>query len=419
MAIGDKKPVVMGSDLAAPGGVAALGEDGVLSEGQRPDAEGVGAIPAAEKGRAGGVATLDGEGKLNSAQRPDYGISQVSGLRDALEGKQATLAFDAEPTEGSDNPVKSGGVYDALSKKQGALTGAPGQLIGIGDDGAAAAAVYPSNPNLLDNWYLLDPINQRGKTEYANISGYTIDRWRNAGTTAILTLTDDGLHFVSTAGLVVRQTPDNPSQFAGKVMTISLLSKHISGRSGCRFRVNETRYDSPYVTENGIHLTSTTLKMPDNIDSLFFEFFNMDAGEQYAIAMKVEPGPVQTLAHKEGDEWVLNDPPPNKALELAKCQRYLQRVSGSVPCTTNLNGAFLDAIATYRVSMREKPTFTGSILNPVYLDGVSYPVENFTFSQVNGDTNSQYAFIRFSCADELPAMKVGVISAISGWLNAE
>ena len=39
MAIGDKKPVVMGSDLAVPGGVATLGKDGILSESQRPDAE--------------------------------------------------------------------------------------------------------------------------------------------------------------------------------------------------------------------------------------------------------------------------------------------------------------------------------------------------------------------------------------------
>lgn len=40
------------------------------------------------------------------------------------------------------------------------------------------------------------------------------------------------------------------------------------------------------------------------------------------VAAKLELGPIQTLAHKEGDTWVLNDPPPNYALELAKCQRY-------------------------------------------------------------------------------------------------
>ncbi|MDE7262275.1 MAG: hypothetical protein K2N78_09505 [Oscillospiraceae bacterium] len=39
---------------------------------------------------------------------------------------------------------------------------------------------------------------------------------------------------------------------------------------------------------------------------------------------------MQTLAHQDADgNWVLNDPPPNKALELAKCQRYQQVYSGN------------------------------------------------------------------------------------------
>jgi hypothetical protein len=33
------------------------------------------------------------------------------------------------------------------------------------------------NPNLLDNWYFGNPVNQRGQTEYT-AAGYTIDRWR-------------------------------------------------------------------------------------------------------------------------------------------------------------------------------------------------------------------------------------------------
>ena len=39
-------------------------------------------------------------------------------------------------------------------------------------------------------------------------------------------------------------------------------------------------------------------------------------------AAKLELGSVQTLARKEGDAWVLSDPPPDPALELLKCQRY-------------------------------------------------------------------------------------------------
>ena len=44
------------------------------------------------------------------------------GIANALNGKQDTLTFDAVPTENSTNPVESGGVYDALAGKQDALT---------------------------------------------------------------------------------------------------------------------------------------------------------------------------------------------------------------------------------------------------------------------------------------------------------
>ena len=40
-------------------------------------------------------------------------------------------------------------------------------------------------------------------------------------------------------------------------------------------------------------------------------------------AAKLELGTVQTLAHQDDfGNWVLNDPPPDKTLELLKCQRY-------------------------------------------------------------------------------------------------
>ena len=45
-----------------------------------------------------------------------------SGIYTALNGKQDTLTFDNSPTENSANPVKSGGVYAALGNKQDTLT---------------------------------------------------------------------------------------------------------------------------------------------------------------------------------------------------------------------------------------------------------------------------------------------------------
>lgn len=41
----------------------------------------------------------------------------VTDINAALEGKQSTLTFDNEPRTGSNNPVKSGGIYDALETK--------------------------------------------------------------------------------------------------------------------------------------------------------------------------------------------------------------------------------------------------------------------------------------------------------------
>lgn len=42
-------------------------------------------------------------------------IAQTGGVQTALAGKQDTLTFDNSPTNGSSNPVKSGGVYTAVN----------------------------------------------------------------------------------------------------------------------------------------------------------------------------------------------------------------------------------------------------------------------------------------------------------------
>ena len=50
------------------------------------------------------------------------GPVKSGGIYTALAGKQPTLTFDTIPTEGSENPVESGGVFNALSTKQDTLT---------------------------------------------------------------------------------------------------------------------------------------------------------------------------------------------------------------------------------------------------------------------------------------------------------
>ena len=86
----------------------------------------------------------------------------------------------------------------------------------------------------------------------------------------------------------------------------------------------------------------------------------MPHSTSYLKAVKLELGPVQTLAHQDADgNWVLNDPPPNKALELLKCQRYYQVFS---------DAAMRPAKAVdYRPVMCIDPT-----LGTISIDGVTY-----------------------------------------------
>jgi len=179
-----------------------------------------------------------------------------------------------------------------------------------------------SNTNLLDNWYFLDPINQRGQKEYAGV-GHTIDRWYSGIENTKTEVLESGLRLTAEAGRNSWwiQKIEGRAQFVNKVCTLSILT-----------------------ADNNLYCLTATLKNQnatnEHYDRIFswgglvWQFYG--ANEDTArfviypnmnktitlIAAKLELGPVQTLAHKEGDTWVLNDPPPNKALELAKCQRY-------------------------------------------------------------------------------------------------
>jgi len=114
----------------------------------------------AEKGVAGGIATLGDDGKVPSSQIPTFTDDVVYGYYNTEDGEfyedeeyttpiegendkiyidltsknayawtedgyvkiSQPLTFDSEPTQGSANPVTSGGVYTALAGKSGVIT---------------------------------------------------------------------------------------------------------------------------------------------------------------------------------------------------------------------------------------------------------------------------------------------------------
>ena len=80
--------------------------------------------------KSGGVysALQEKQDKLTFDNAPVAGSNnpvKSSGVYSALAGKQDKLTFDATPTAGSNNPVKSGGVFSALAGKQSDLTQVP------------------------------------------------------------------------------------------------------------------------------------------------------------------------------------------------------------------------------------------------------------------------------------------------------
>lgn len=218
-----------------------------------------------------------------------------------------------------------GKIRTALAGKQDRLTGSAGQLIGIGDDGAASATVYPCNETLLINGCFIGggsqqgegrlPINQLGKTEYTD-PGYTIDRWKIESSDVTLRLTNDGAELstgsIDDTAICLRQHLED-KMLIGQKYTLSILAEVKSG-------VWHLSYGDTVISD-GITATTTTIASGEETPLIYVWTDSRDA-RIIIKAMKFELGDQQTLAHKEGDNWVLNDPPPNYQLELAKCQKY-------------------------------------------------------------------------------------------------
>lgn len=62
-----------------------------------------------------------------------YGYATTTQLTNGLSGKQNTLTFDTTPTEGSQNPVTSGGIYSAFATAVAGMYRYKGSVATVGD----------------------------------------------------------------------------------------------------------------------------------------------------------------------------------------------------------------------------------------------------------------------------------------------
>lgn len=191
---------------------------------------------------------------------------------------------------------------------------------------------YPCNPNLLDNWYFGNPVNQRGQTSYTG-NGYTIDRFAISATdSCTISVVDGGLQLSAsnrTWSPVLHQRIDNYQHLIGKTITVSMLVTEVTSTNGAyiRFDVGNTpNVVSPKIKTAGLISATGTISADDDTKGYALVTIGSNSASinfsATILAVKLELGTQQTLAHQDADgNWVLNEI-PDYGEQLARCQRY-------------------------------------------------------------------------------------------------
>ena len=250
-----------------------------------------------------------------------------------ITGKVIVTPVDSELNAESGNAIQNKAVFAGINS---AVNGVKEYANGI-----------ISNPNLLDNPDF--SINQRGQTEYTG-GGYCVDRWETTPTVSI----SDGkivLNNKESGYSSFFQKVPLLSNLRGKTITASLLTEEV-GLTALTFKLPSA---GVFIGDEAIgELGSLRIGTVDSDgEILLFDIRLNPTSALTPVYAKLELGSVATA-------FV----PPNPSTELAKCQRYFQRIKStglkplgySMPVST----ATLPCILYPAVPMRITPTLTAS-----------------------------------------------------------
>lgn len=243
----------------------------------------------------------------------------------------------------------------------------------------SGAVKYRINPNLLDNWYFGNPVNQRngyyipagvkyntlswteaGTTDkaypvigysgqdplitvngtnyivgksaqvpgYCDGSSYTIDRWSTEGN-IVVTVESDGISIENVGDEAGQFKQELPSDFCpdGTLVCISAIVKSASGDARLFLSESHSPWGHPVdfiPLQTGLFSGSGNLMSGNHKFSIY-----LGAGAKTKLtAVKLELGDTQTLAHQDSSgNWILNEIPDFEE-QLKRCEFY-RRVSDS------------------------------------------------------------------------------------------
>lgn len=184
------------------------------------------------------------------------------------------------------------------------------------------AVKYRTNPNLLDNWYFGNPVNQRGQTSYGQTQQYSIDRWMITNDYAYVDVADGyitlrGNDVNGFGGIIEKLESSIKNALLGKTATLSFFAKLYTTCAIAGYHI------TPTDDTDNFELYSVTFSGSSADYVLFNAVTAVTTGAKIAdiLAAKLELGDTQTLAHKENDKWVLNEI-PDYGEQLRRCQRY-------------------------------------------------------------------------------------------------
>ena len=303
-----------------------------------------------------GVPGPQGEQGVQGATGPQ-GVQGVQGEQ-GIQGPEGPQGPKGDPASVNGiSPDDSGNITlgaanilrsDGVTNVEAALTG------------MSSVLSSKPNPNLLDNWYFGNPVNQRGQTSYTG-GGYGIDRFKIFGGVTCNLIVKDGYIEVSLTGLYssLMQVFEKGAIVEG-TYTLSVLTT--SGLYKWTFDASKTTPATAPIGWFGIPNAYSYFNYnTDGTSNLYlFDNASSETISVSVIAAKLELGSQQTLAHQENGVWVLNEI-PDYGEQLRRCMRYFQVVT---------NGTLVGSLYTsqagrvyykFPVTMRDNP---GIINNP-------------------------------------------------------
>ena len=267
-------------------------------------------------------------GKRNGADVPSTDPAYHNNAKYYKDQAQAVVGDKVDSFNGRTGAVvpQAGDYTAGMVGAQPILT--PGDNISISGSVIATKA-FPCNPNLLDNWYFGNPVNQRGQTSYTG-GVYGIDRWLKSAAETTVAVVTGGISVSGKKFQRLEQRVEDAQSLNGITVTFSALVKNPDGllRLALYNATTGGLSTQDFQASEDFQLVQITAAPVINAGDVFsvalYPGANDATTERTCLikAVKLELGSQQTLAHKEDGVLALNEI-PNYGEQLRRCQRYL------------------------------------------------------------------------------------------------